>query len=1157
VAVSTKEEHMALGGFTVDVDFMESLYAELVDDEGRVRKVHLLFLDANDDLTCAPMLLLGMVGDEEGLTLTGSGVLWYLGMGAIGPIIVDREYVSGYDKLGNGSFLLGDLDWRRPAEGSLWVVAGGEATCAGGLHVDDVFQSDEPFNTRPAYQYLVTAKGVSGVGRLRVRAVFDGRFNPPDLLINGNFESGASGWTVGPYMAVSPTGGRTGPYALRAAPIAKPELLTNGDFSAGASGWTLGTTFTVSGGTLVAGPNDQPQYVDDPNFLSGGGDWVGVGPNIGDVEIVNEPTEGFGGWTMRCGPVTQHQVFINADFGDGLDNWYPSSTDAEPHAVWEVDATEGVDGNACIRTTGWSTGGRPGPETIKYLRADSVLGGGVDTYDVIPGENYRAEAYFKAAPGSEGQALVSLMVIHPTVPDHDIWWHSQELDGVEHSDMRWTTVSIDNVTIPANRFDLNALVEIRNHGLGYWYVDHYTLTRTRGNRAQINYATPIPVVASTRYQLSADVRSDELLQVGGIRIGVILEGDGKPPLVVDTQQGDTDFVWTRVLLDVNPPDGYTTATPFVAALDIIGAPVWVDLVTFTKVEGNSDVTTHSSFAVVPDQRYLLSADVTVSGATRGSVTVGVTLSGDGVPDQDFEVRPGTLDDLKVKAISMEVRPPEDYDTATVFVRSTDVEGGTFAIDNIRFTKVDNNTTSTTGTTFTVIPQRTYRWMQASRSGENLQRGSVRLSVRCTGGHEDVVFDSSPMSATEGDWKFIDFSFTPPSGCGTIIPSILATDVEGDSWYLDDGEVRDTDTSTAAFDTIVSNPVGTDHTLAIAAPVGAEHVRVALAAEAYSSAWTVGGVTLQRVGVGVAVATEIVSDLLTDPDTGLPLAIGAGAITCPEIIPEDWVITNQTNRQALDALCNVIARPPLEYHVNISTPPTINVGPPANVFADHSVDSATPFIVKSTDIDVEKLPPSRIDMTERSTVVRVAGAERQVVSGGTALIMASAAVPGTPQVDWNRNPLNRARLVSDGTVDHRSYAQALADDLAAEEADPAVSLTFTLFGANSRPPTKVGDWIYVHHPEAGFEDLDNPVGMEGETVFPQRTRILTRSRSLGPSHRIVVRREDGTEFDLPGVNWSMQDSTVLTVGERRPDWQRNPSGPSAGVQYQRDRLARPR
>ena len=1155
---------MGLGGFSIDVDHALSLYEELVDGEGRARKVHLLFYDAGGNLVVAPMILQGVVSSEEGMTLTGCGVLWYLGLGAVGPMIVDREYVSGKDKLGNGSFLLGDLDWRRPAEGSLWTVSSGAAACAGGLVVDDVFQSDEPFKTRPGHSYLVTAKDVTGAGRLRVRAVFTGRFNPPDILVNGSFDLGAFGWILGSFASIQPSGGRSGPASMRIAPITKPQLF---NFAAGPA--NLGSSMAFSGGVLTAGPNPRPDYIADPGFetLTGWSDEIGppTRPMSDDINLVSDPANAAdGSGVMVVGPVTPHQVFVNADYGTGsgttIPNWYQSSTDSDPHlGIFELDPAEGNNGTQGVRTTGWSTAGRAGPETIKYLRATSANTGGVVTYDVLPGEQYRAEAYFKCTPGSEGQALISLMIPHPTVAGHDQWFHSSEkLEGTEMDDMRWFRATIASVTIPPNRFDLNALVEIRNHGLGYWYVDTFTMTRIRGNRAQSNSDSTYPVTPGTRYRLGALVRTGDEMQVGSVRIGVVLTGQSVDPRVIDVGQDYTDFVWTYVPVDFTPEDGYTTARPFVAGLDIVGGPAYVDNIQLTKMSNNTDTSTWAPVAVVADQRYLFQADVESLGAMEGSLTVGVVLSGPGVENEYHPLTLTVRGNAGVNALSKELRPPPGYDAATLYAESTDVIGGSFRVYRATLTKMDNNSDTSTGAPFSVVPERTYRWVQAVHSDANLQRGTVRLSVRCTRtGHADVVFDSSSMSGTDGDWKFIDFSFTPPSGHNIVIPSIVGTDVEGGYWHLDDGTVRDTDASTAVFDSPVDSPSGTDTTVVAVAPEGAEDVRVALVAEAGSGGWTVDAVTLQRTGVTPATGEAIVDDLLNDPATGLPLAVGAGTITCPDVIPEDWEITHQHNRQALDTLCDVVYSPPLEHHVNVSVPPTIDVGPPEVVFDDHHKDAATPFILASTDVDVGKLPPSRIDMTERADEVMVAGTERQTVNGRPTLITASAQVGTTPQVDWNQNPIHRTRNVSEATVDHRGYAQALADDLAEEEADPPVTLTFTLYGAGTRPAAKVGDWIYLDHPDAGFHDPANPVNVDGQTVFPQRTRILSRGRSLGPSHSIVVRREDGSTFALPGINWSTEDATVLTVGERRPDWQRNPSGPSAGVQYLRDRLARPR
>ncbi len=149
------------------------------------------------------------------------------------------------------------------------------------------------------------------------------------------------------------------------------------------------------------------------------------------------------------------------------------------------------------------------------------------------------------------------------------------------------------------------------------------------------------------------------------------------------------------------------------------------------------------------------------------------------------------------------------------------------------------------------------------------------------------------------------------------------------------------------------------------------------------------------------------------------------------------------------------------------------------------------------------------------------------------------------------------IVSAGTVDHFGYARALAEDLAAKEAEPALTLTLALSGNDTRPDLRVGDWVYVFHPEAGLQDTTYTDEVNGQTVFPRRVRVLTQQRQLGPSYRIVMREPDGTTWPLTGVLWSAEDSSVLTIGDRVVDWQSDPQGRSEAEQYLRDRASRPR
>ncbi len=1273
---------MALGSWSADLDYSHSAKEDLFKPDGNPRKLWMLVYDSNDQLVYPPLPLLRGKAGKERIELGGSSILWDFGLQGIGPTIDDREYLSDANKLDNPAFALDPPEsyWRRVAENSTWAISPGQASNFGGLRADDALQYDRKFPARPGHSHRLTATVLGGEGLLRIRIIYGGSYYPPDLLDNGDFEEGPGfGWSAADNLEILPAGGRSGLYAMWVDPIPKPQLVTNFDFSAGADDWTLGSTFSILTGGLIAGPNEQPQYIADPGFetLTGWTDITTPPPMSDDIDLISDAGNAHSGsGVMRVGPVTQHQLLANSDFASNLDNWYESSNVSDPDTgIFSWEATDGLDGSGGATTAGtvtpvpltindqstydswlasqggpfqqgdplaWHTNATTyptfeansladpnrgasgyaqdfdgswilsaGPYTpvpltvtnlsefdswlasqpngtdfptfeansladgnrgaagyiqdfdgswvldyraVKYLRADSDSGtAGVQAHDVKPGEEYEAEAYIRRSSGATGFAYISLHIPHPSVADRERWYVSKHVtDEMPGETFERVTLSL---TIPENRVSLDALFEVHEHSAETWTVDNFTVVRVRGNRAQINSDDSYAVIPDTRYVLSALVRSGDNMSGGNVRIGVILTGPSVDPLVVDVDKGNTDYEWTRVNVDVRAPSGYDTATPFVAGLDITGDPLWLDSMTFTKVENNSDITTHDPFAVVSDQRYLLSADVTSIGATRGTIAVGVRLSGDALPDQDFEMNPGTLDDLKTKAVSLEVRPPEGYTVAVVYVRSTDVEGGVFAIDNVRFTKSDNNSDSTIGTVITVTPERTYRWVQAVRSGANLQRGTVKLSVRCIRtDYDDVVFDSQSMQATDGEWKFFDFSFTPPSGYEEVFPSIIGTDVEGDSWQLDEGSIRDTDTSTVVFDAVAIGGALITPFVDATAPEGTESVQVAVIAVEGSSGRGVLSVSLIRTDGPAATGDDIIADLLIHPTTGLPIGISPGTIDCPETIPFDWRQVKMTLLAALAHYCNVISEPVREYRINPAIPPTIDV-------------SSSPFVVRPivlmpTDIDVEEVEDPSVDVTNRATVIEVIGAEVPTLSGKEILITASAEVPGGVEYDINDNPIVRTRPVNDATIDTFGYAEAYAVDQALREAFPGMVVAATLTGtttglATARGPLDVGDWIEVYKPESGIQDPANPRTVEGVPAFPKVLRAVAREREHGPSFRVEMLRPDGSTFDLP-VNYSERDSTTLTLAERRLfEWEADPLGGAPGSQYTRDRASKPR
>jgi hypothetical protein len=409
------------------------------------------------------------------------------------------------------------------------------------------------------------------------------------------------------------------------------------------------------------------------------------------------------------------------------------------------------------------------------------------------------------------------------------------------------------------------------------------------------------------------------------------------------------------------------------------------------------------------------------------------------------------------------------------------------------------------------------------------------------------------------WQTLTFAFTPPSGFDQVVPTIVGTDTEAGNIYLDDGETRDTDTSTVVFDSLTINPVGVNPSVSATAPDGTESVRVAVVAEADSSGWSLDAVSLIRTDQAPANGNTIVPELLAST------SIGAGDIDCPENIPYDWHLVNLTRRAALDHYANVVSDPPREYRVTATSPPLLDCKERSALFVDHAPDHPTSPVVL-LDADVEEVDPPMVDVTDRPSQIKVIGTERALVSGGTMLIGATAAVPVAPEVGYTGQPMVRTQIVSAGTVDHEGYADAYASDLAELAADPPVAVSITLneidtatatiLGIDPRPAYDVGDWIYAYKPTAGLESSDYPTVIDGTEAYPQRVRVLDRERSHGPGYYVVMRRPDGTTFPLPGVIYDAE-RTSLTVGDRLPEWVSDPQGKAEGVAYLADRASRPR
>lgn len=562
------------------------------------------------------------------------------------------------------------------------------------------------------------------------------------------------------------------------------------------------------------------------------------------------------------------------------------------------------------------------------------------------------------------------------------------------------------------------------------------------------------------------------------------------------------------------------------------------------------------FPVVPGEEYFWDTWVSEEAGTDGSAIPGMYVgTGEAIAPNiwiwhDMETLEGSGDTRwRYYHDTFTVQEPFTVMRPTIHVFNH--TAGAWLFDNVHLWRTKGNNDSASSLSgFAGIPGRRYTAKLKFRSDTKVT-GTVQMRAYCTGsGRDPHVLQGPTLQATEGAVEEATWDIVLPSGYDVAIPRVFSGDVKGGFFWVGEWSIRDADASTLVLETKTPATHGS-HTPTVdgMVPKGAESVTVEVVAEESAGGWRLDNVDFRRINVAPATGNAIVATLLS----GLPLTVGA--VNCPEVIPYDWHVVNMTRRQALEHYCNVVSDPPREYRVNPDR--SVDVGTAQAVNVDHAPASANPIVLLPEDIDVGDLPVIEADVEERATHIKVVGAKRTRQDGFAYLVSATAAVPGTPEYDWNGALIRRTRIVSDGTVDHIGYAQALADDLAAQEAEPALSVEATLTGVNTRPAFREGGWIYVYDPEAGLEDVDNVTTIDGRTVFPRRVRVLGRTRELGPSHRIDIRRTDGTFVTLTGVRWSDKDATSLTIGDRRPDWQADPQGHSAAVQYMRDRISAPR
>jgi hypothetical protein len=150
-------------------------------------------------------------------------------------------------------------------------------------------------------------------------------------------------------------------------------------------------------------------------------------------------------------------------------------------------------------------------------------------------------------------------------------------------------------------------------------------------------------------------------------------------------------------------------------------------------------------------------------------------------------------------------------------------------------------------------------------------------------------------------------------------------------------------------------------------------------------------------------------------------------------------------------------------------------------------------------------------------------------GDTITVGESAPVP-VPYKDLHGNDVVVTRVVSESFTDGTN-ADTRAEILFNEwgqASTPRVTLSTSIYDIKGN--VVVGDYVYVYHPERGFEDVANQETWNGEIINPVKLRVVELSWPIRTGWTVAFRDGDGVWTDLsPYVFYESGDTNVV-VGD---------------------------
>lgn len=507
-------------------------------------------------------------------------------------------------------------------------------------------------------------------------------------------------------------------------------------------------------------------------------------------------------------------------------------------------------------------------------------------------------------------------------------------------------------------------------------------------------------------------------------------------------------------------------------------------------------------------------------------------------------------------LEFSVTAPKGATEATVLIQGHDNAGGNLYLDDAFMVRHNTDWTILESDPIDVEAGRGYTHAWQVRRDEDTVGGEIFARVvPLPTPDDDKVFDSPHLTEIPepGTPVALTVGFTVPDGVTQVKLQLCARNVQDGAWYARNPTLKTTDLDTAEdVDTTLIWPAATggayiEKTRDIVIPDGAENLHLEWAAETGDGGWQTTGALVRRVAVTYSTVQDVVRDLLLHPDTGLPL-LTAGAIDAPETIAYDYTIRNQTNRTVLKHLLQTLATPPKEYRIRPDG--TLDVDIPESLF------TVRELVLFPQDANLLDDPSAEFEHDSEDFVTRVVllGADRRLGDGRTAAIESSADNPTLGYTNLQGDPIAFTYVEEDGQVDHIGFAAARARYDADRLAEPAPVLPLRLADWRAVALFDVGDWIQAWLPDAGLEDLTNPVTIDGRTGYPIQQRVLSRRWTLGsPGAFTVELRGDGAWIDVSKfVRWPPATQADLEVGVLRREFATDPQGGAVGPQFVRFR-----